>query len=244
MGRFQLLATGGAGRSAHRSDWDDRAIVAVHNLSGDPVGTSFTLDDGERIEALGDPSATRSSVLRPTARRARPGGPRAPLVPRAGPGSASRSRHACGGEGRRLPGLPAQLRDPDDGVGDLAGVVAHLDHLNDGTPASSVDAIWLSPFYPSPMADFGYDVADYTGVDPLFGSLADADRLLREAHARHPGDHRLGPEPHLRPAPLVPGVAVVARRPQARLVRLARRPPRGRRPTSGAPSFARAGMEP
>ena len=72
-----------------------------------------------------------------------------------------------------------------DGVGDLLGVVAHLDYLNDGTPASlGVDAIWLSPFYPSPMADFGYDVADYTDVDPLFGSLADFDRLVAEAHAR------------------------------------------------------------
>ncbi|MEZ0285993.1 MAG: alpha-amylase family glycosyl hydrolase [Thermoleophilia bacterium] len=81
---------------------------------------------------------------------------------------------------------PRSFADSDgDGVGDLAGVVAHLDYLNDGTPASlGVDAIWLSPFYPSPMADFGYDVADYTGVDPLFGSLADADRLIREAHAR------------------------------------------------------------
>jgi alpha-glucosidase len=73
-----------------------------------------------------------------------------------------------------------------DGTGDLAGITARLDYLNDGTPGSlGVDAIWLSPFYPSPMADFGYDVADYTGVDPLFGTLADFDRLVAEAHARH-----------------------------------------------------------
>jgi len=72
-----------------------------------------------------------------------------------------------------------------DGVGDLAGVAARLDYLNDGTPASlGVDAIWLSPFYPSPMKDFGYDVADYTGVDPLFGTLEDFDRLVDGAHAR------------------------------------------------------------
>ena len=72
-----------------------------------------------------------------------------------------------------------------DGVGDLAGITARLDYLNDGTPASlGVDAIWLSPFYPSPMADFGYDVADYTGVDPLFGTLEDFDRLVGEAHVR------------------------------------------------------------
>jgi alpha-glucosidase len=72
-----------------------------------------------------------------------------------------------------------------DGVGDLAGITEHLDYLNDGTPASlGVDAIWLSPFYPSPMADFGYDVSDYVDVDPLFGTLADLDRLIAGAHAR------------------------------------------------------------
>ncbi len=72
-----------------------------------------------------------------------------------------------------------------DGAGDLAGITSRLDYLNDGTPASlGVDAVWLSPFYPSPMDDFGYDVADYTGVDPLFGTLADFDRLVAGAHAR------------------------------------------------------------
>jgi alpha-glucosidase len=71
-----------------------------------------------------------------------------------------------------------------DGVGDLPGIIDRLDYLN-GTPTSlGVDAIWLSPFYPSPMADFGYDITDYCGVDPQFGTLADFDRLVREAHAR------------------------------------------------------------
>jgi len=72
-----------------------------------------------------------------------------------------------------------------NGVGDLPGILARLDYLNDGTPDSlGVDAIWLSPFQPSPMADFGYDVADYCDVDPLFGTLADFDRLVEAAHAR------------------------------------------------------------
>ena len=67
-----------------------------------------------------------------------------------------------------------------DGVGDLEGVRVRLDHL----AWLGVDAIWLSPIFPSPMADFGYDVADYCGIDPTFGTLADFDRLLAEAHAR------------------------------------------------------------
>ncbi len=67
-----------------------------------------------------------------------------------------------------------------DGVGDLPGLVSRLDYLR----WLGVDAIWISPIYPSPMKDFGYDVADYTGVHPLFGTLEDFDELLRAAHAR------------------------------------------------------------
>ncbi|GII55582.1 alpha-glucosidase [Planotetraspora thailandica] len=66
-----------------------------------------------------------------------------------------------------------------DGVGDLAGVRSRLPYL----AALGVDAIWLTPFYPSPMADGGYDVADYRDVDPLFGSLGDFDGLVADAHA-------------------------------------------------------------
>ncbi|HEY3810141.1 MAG TPA: alpha-amylase family glycosyl hydrolase, partial [Acidimicrobiales bacterium] len=67
-----------------------------------------------------------------------------------------------------------------NGIGDLEGVRRHLDHLS----WLGVDAVWLTPFYPSPMADFGYDVTDYCDVDPLFGTLADFDRLVAEAHDR------------------------------------------------------------
>jgi alpha-glucosidase len=74
---------------------------------------------------------------------------------------------------------PRSFADSDgDGVGDLEGVRRHLDHL----VWLGVDAVWLSPFYRSPMADFGYDVADFCDVDPLFGDLAAFDRLLAEAH--------------------------------------------------------------
>jgi alpha-glucosidase len=68
-----------------------------------------------------------------------------------------------------------------NGVGDLNGVRSRLGYLAD---VLGVDAIWLSPFYPSPMDDFGYDVADYCDVDPLFGTLDDFDRLLADAHGR------------------------------------------------------------
>lgn len=68
-----------------------------------------------------------------------------------------------------------------DGIGDLAGVIERLDYL---AHELGVDGIWLSPFYPSPMADFGYDVSDYLDIHPIFGDLATFDALVAEAHAR------------------------------------------------------------
>ncbi len=76
---------------------------------------------------------------------------------------------------------PRSFQDSDgDGIGDIAGIEARLDHV----AALGVDAIWLSPVFPSPMADFGYDVADYCGIEPMFGDLAGFDRLLAAVHAR------------------------------------------------------------
>ena len=68
----------------------------------------------------------------------------------------------------------------DDGIGDLPGLISRLDHLE----WLGVDVIWVTPFHPSPMADYGYDVSDYTGIHPLFGTLDDFDRLIAEANRR------------------------------------------------------------
>jgi alpha-glucosidase len=74
---------------------------------------------------------------------------------------------------------PRSFADSDgDGIGDLRGITGRLEHVRD----LGADAVWLSPIYRSPMADFGYDIADHTDVDPIFGSLADADALIARAH--------------------------------------------------------------
>ena len=74
---------------------------------------------------------------------------------------------------------PRSFQDADgNGVGDLRGIRQRLPYLSE----LGVDAIWISPIFPSPMADFGYDISDYTGIDPLFGSLEEFDALLAAAH--------------------------------------------------------------
>ena len=74
---------------------------------------------------------------------------------------------------------PRSFRDTDgDGVGDLRGITERLPYLC----SLGVDAVWLSPVFPSPMADFGYDISDYTGIDPLFGTMEDFDALIAAAH--------------------------------------------------------------
>ena len=76
---------------------------------------------------------------------------------------------------------PRSFQDSNgDGIGDLCGILGRLDYFVD----LGVDAIWISPIYPSPMVDFGYDVSDYCGIDPIFGTLADFENLLAQVHLR------------------------------------------------------------
>src|SRR5499426_4289987 len=76
---------------------------------------------------------------------------------------------------------PRSFKDCDgDGIGDLTGITHRLDHLVE----LGVNTVWLSPIFISPMRDFGYDIADYTAGDQIFGALADFDALLAAAHSR------------------------------------------------------------
>lgn len=76
---------------------------------------------------------------------------------------------------------PRSFQDSDgDGVGDLKGIISRLDYLK----WLGIKAVWISPIFPSPMADFGYDISDYTGIHPLFGNMEDFDNLLKEVHER------------------------------------------------------------
>jgi alpha-glucosidase len=79
-----------------------------------------------------------------------------------------------------------------DGVGDLEGIRSRLGYLE----LLGVDALWLTPFYRSPMVDHGYNIADPRDVDPLYGNLGDFDALVRCARAGHQGDNRPGAQPH------------------------------------------------
>ena len=77
---------------------------------------------------------------------------------------------------------PRSFQDSNgDGVGDINGITSRLDYVRD----LGIDAIWISPMYPSPLVDFGYDISDYTAIDPLYGTLADFDRMVSEAKKRN-----------------------------------------------------------
>ena len=98
-----------------------------------------------------------------------------------------------------------------DGVGDFKSLTEKLDYLE----WLGVDCLWVPPFFTSPLRDGGYDVADYTNILPECGLVDDFHEFLDAAHSRASGDHRLRHEPHLGPAPVVPGVAQQPRRPYA-----------------------------
>ncbi len=81
---------------------------------------------------------------------------------------------------------PRSFQDSNgDGIGDLEGIIQRLDYLAGNKDSLGIDAIWLSPVYPSPMFDFGYDISDYNEIDPIYGDLTTFKRLLREAHKRN-----------------------------------------------------------
>ena len=95
----------------------------------------------------------------------------------------------------------------DDGIGDFGGLTEKLDYVKD----LGVNTIWLLPFYPSPLRDDGYDVADYRNVHPSYGTLADFQHFVaRGAPPRSARHHRAGHQPHVGPAPVVPGGAARA----------------------------------
>jgi alpha-glucosidase len=117
------------------------------------------------------------------------------------------------------PIYPLSFQDSNgDGKGDLPGIAARLEYLS----WLGIGVVWLSPIHPSPMADFGYNIADFTGVDPMFGTVADLDRLIAELHARDirlvlefVPNHTSDEHPLVRPEPLF------AHQSQTRLVHLA-----------------------
>ena len=86
-----------------------------------------------------------------------------------------------------------------DGIGDLQGLREKLDYVED----LGVTALWVLPFYPSPLKDDGYDISDYFNVHPDYGSLRDFREFLRSPQTGHPGHNGAGPKSHLRPASLV-----------------------------------------
>ncbi len=106
----------------------------------------------------------------------------------------------------------------NDGIGDLNGIASKLDYLK----KLGVDAIWITPCYPSPQVDFGYDVSDYENIDPMYGTLQDFDRMQSAAKKRSIRiimDYR--DQPHLRPAQVVYRFALLAHFGASRLVHLA-----------------------
>ena len=183
--------------------------------------TSSSHDLLDRTRATTGAGRTTSCALDPGVRaRARVRGPRT--------GSTATTRRCSrrrGREPRKVAGhAPSSSRRPDwyqdaviyelhvrafadsdgDGIGDFAGSTRKLDYLQD----LGVTAIWLLPFYPSPLRDEGYDISDYRGINPAYGNLRQFRRFLDEAHRRGlQRHHRARAQPHVRPAPVVPAGA-------------------------------------
>ena len=179
-GWMEVVRTGAPSVFAHRCRWEDRGILGVHNLG--PRGRSVTLD-------LGADAGHSSCRCSPTARSTRPRPMHRSIWSRTGIGGIASRRERVGDvsssrwwqRGIIYQIYPRSFADGNgDGIGDLQGILDKLDYLE----WLGVDALWLSPIYPSPMIDFGYDVSDYTGVDPIFGALEDLDVLLASAHRR------------------------------------------------------------
>jgi alpha-glucosidase len=109
-------------------------------------------------------------------------GQTAPMKPDAQPANSSSSEQNWWKNAVIYEIYPRSFQDSNgDGIGDLNGIAKHLDYLRE----LGVDAIWLSPVYPSPQVDFGYDISDYKNIDPQYGTLADFDNLVAEAKKRH-----------------------------------------------------------
>ena len=221
----------------------DRVAVGLDVAAREHLGVPGRVERGHEpappLELLGDPGRAGEEVERACARRTRVNispstgtsrrfDPRY-LITRAATVAGAASYDCANGRRDRTPGgakarctrsIPRSYQDTNgDGVGDLRGIIERLDHLQ----WLGIRGVWLSPVTVSPNADFGYDVADFYDVDPSLGTLADLDELDRRGGAaRHPGPARPRAEPHEHRAPVVPGVAVVARQPEARLVRLGR----------------------
>ena len=217
-GDFEVLPTRDPAVLAMRYDWRNNSVLFVHNLSDTPREVAFSTGlAGPEGRRAGEPAQrepqprgggrpAHTCVLEPYGVSLVPG--RRPRLP------AQAQRHRDATARLRRPAMdrrawwqsaviyqiyPRSFQDDNgDGVGDLRGILRRLPYLCE----LGVDAVWISPIFPSPMADFGYDISDYVGIDPVFGTLAGFRRASRRRPCERPPDPaRPGAEPHLRPAP-------------------------------------------